>query len=251
MDNKANKLNWTKKAETLLAHLMSQSLDRDLTEAEQDMLSLVINDALQGIDIQKQYPAFYKQLTTDRALRDAFLEIMEIAAEGEPEPAPSAPSIVDKLPFLATLPPHRTFKALTGPWRLTWQQTIAQLNAVFLSRTAEPAYRSDMYMEDPWYILLRDSIDLSNTSLNIFLEAAQQGEKPEELQLALALAIHAPPTEPLPSLKATLTWGSYHEQTVITTPSRINFPPVPLTQILNEPMTSFLSDLHLSLETAP
>ncbi|HNB51142.1 MAG TPA: hypothetical protein PK530_04335, partial [Anaerolineales bacterium] len=220
MDNEANTPNWTEKAEALLTQLMSQSLARELTEAEQDMLSLVVNDALHGIDIQKQYPAFYQKLTVDGALRDAFLEIMEMVSEEDLEPAPLPLSIFEKLPFLATPAPHRTFEALTGPWRLTWQQTVAQLNALFLSRTVELASRADTTLDDPWYILIRDQVDLANVSYNIFLEAAQQDDVAEELQLALALAVHAPSTETLLPIKATLTWGTYHEQMTISVPPR-------------------------------
>jgi hypothetical protein len=73
---------WPEKADELLRQLVDQAPPQELTEMDLEMLSLVVNDALHGVDIQKRYPAFYQRLTEEPGLRDAFLEIFEMAEAG-------------------------------------------------------------------------------------------------------------------------------------------------------------------------
>jgi len=241
---------WPEKANELLTQVVGKTQLREISEVDQEMLSLVINDAIHGVDIQKQYPSFYKKLTEDAVLRDAFLDILDMAQEEGSETTETPTPLSEKLPFLSLHPQRPTIQQLADRWRVTWNQSIAQLNTIFLSHGSEPAYRGEAYLEDPWYVLVRDQIEMTGTQLNVFLEAAQQGEKPDELQLAVIVAIHAPLSETWPSLLASLTWGAYAETVSIGSQGRVAFPPVPLDKILNAQMTSFLSDLSLTLEPA-
>jgi hypothetical protein len=55
------------------------------------LLSLIITDTLNGIDISRHYPAFFEQLVTDIRLRETFLdamEILELSRAGQLEPLP-------------------------------------------------------------------------------------------------------------------------------------------------------------------
>jgi hypothetical protein len=42
------------------------------------MLSIMVNDALIGIDVMKKYPAFYSRMLVDAELRTAFLDTLEL-----------------------------------------------------------------------------------------------------------------------------------------------------------------------------
>jgi len=44
-----------------------------------DLLGLVVDDFLKGVDLQVQYPRVYQRLLSDAAYRAAFLEILEFA----------------------------------------------------------------------------------------------------------------------------------------------------------------------------
>ncbi len=241
---------WPEKATELLNQVIKKAQNETLSEADQEMLSLVINDALHGVDIEQQYPSFYKKLIQEAALREAFLDILDMAQDENAEPIDDPTLASAKLPFLAIPRPSATLQQLADRWRMTWNQSIAQLNAIFLTTGPEPAYRGTSDLEDPWYVLVRDQIDITDTQLKIFLEVAQQGEKPDELQLALAVNINTQPPQAWPSLTARLTWGEYAETVFIRSQERATFHPVLLSRILNEQMTSFRSDLTLTVEPA-
>ena len=42
------------------------------------MLSLVVHDALEGVDISTHYPAFYQRMLADNELREAFLDTLDL-----------------------------------------------------------------------------------------------------------------------------------------------------------------------------
>ncbi|MCB9134784.1 MAG: hypothetical protein H6636_05110 [Anaerolineales bacterium] len=239
---------WPVKADELLL-LAEKGHSQEATEADDTMLSLVINDALQGIDIQKKYPAFYKRLTEEAALRDAFLDIMDMVQDDLTEPTTTMPSPFEKLPFLAFPISHPILNILADRWQLTWQQSIAQLNAIFLPQTGL-SFRGEEELDDPWFVLLRENVEISGKFVNVFLEATQEEISPDQLHFALAVGIDTLPKDTWPSLSATLTWGEYAATIPLKLQGRTMFPPVLLSQILDEQMTSFHSDLHLLLEPA-
>lgn len=241
---------WPEKANELLNQLVDNAPHQELTETDLEMLSLVVNDALHDVDIQKQYPAFYKRLVEEPGLRDAFLDVLEMAEEGENEelelelPEP----ISKKLTFLAEPDPVSIVEQLTDRWRVTWQQSTAYLNTVFLSRNLAFGYRNQVQGEDPWFVLLREQIIVEQSQLNVFLEATLQEKGPVELALALAVTINAQPARTWSKIVAFLSWGDYQESLSIRLNERTSLPPAPLQQLLNEQMNTFRSDLQLSLD---
>lgn len=237
---------WPEKVVVLL-HQVSRKTHTPLTERDQEVLSLVIHDALQGLDIQKQYPAFYQRLVHESHLREAFLDILAMA-QAETEPTLESASLPTPS-FVPPPPQSPLLQRLADRWKITWHQNIAQLNALFLAPGLEPTYRGEANLEDPWFVLVRDQVNLDETQFLVFLEAAQQGEKPDELQLAMNVSLHGlTPLNP-PPLSAHLHWGTYAESMTITQ-GRATFPPVPLFDILNDSMTAFQADLYLTLELA-
>ncbi|HJR79147.1 MAG TPA: hypothetical protein VJ821_03675, partial [Anaerolineales bacterium] len=72
------------------------------TVEDEEMLALIIEEASQGIDIAKRYPAFYQRLLNFPDLRQAFLEILESIEEEAGAPAiPWADTEELDLSFLA------------------------------------------------------------------------------------------------------------------------------------------------------
>ncbi|HNB54716.1 MAG TPA: hypothetical protein PK530_22395, partial [Anaerolineales bacterium] len=156
---------WPEKANELLNQLVDNAPRQEITETDLELLSLVVNDALNGVDIQKQYPAFYKRLVEEPGLRDAFLDVLEMAEEGENEelelelPEP----ISKKLAFLADPDPVSIVEQLTDRWRVTWQQSTAYLNTVFLSRKLAFGYRNQAHEEKPWFVLLHEQVEIEQS----------------------------------------------------------------------------------------
>lgn len=70
------------------------------------MLSIMVNDALVGIDVMKKYPAFYSRMLVDGELRAAFLDILDLLEQSRTGQLPEFPgSGVINLDFLQQVRP--------------------------------------------------------------------------------------------------------------------------------------------------
>lgn len=54
----------------------NQSEQRPLTEAENDIISILADAAYRGVDIQQEYPAIYDQVLNTPAMRLAMLDLL-------------------------------------------------------------------------------------------------------------------------------------------------------------------------------
>ncbi len=219
-----------------------------MTEDE-EMLSLVLSDALQGVDITSQYPDFYRKLLADAELRQTFLDALDLLEKekaGQLLPLPE--ETVPDLSFLKTVatPPHPIIEnPAPGQWRITWRLLQAQLTRIF--QPAALAYRSGRFsLEDKSDILLRSQFVVSGQSYDIFLEAVRPVDQPDNLRLYLAAA---PLTDaPLPAMTVHLQWGDVHRTAVTGPHGRARFQPIPLTAVLDKTGQNIRADLQLTLE---
>lgn len=92
------------------------------------MISLVLTDALQGVDVAGRYPAFFRRLRVDPELALTYhdaLDLLTADAAGQLRPLPGPPS--RDLSFLAqsTIRPQLQ---VTAPdhWCITWCPTLSQ-----------------------------------------------------------------------------------------------------------------------------
>ncbi len=205
--------------------------------------------ALQGIDIPTHHPAFFRKLLANASLRQAFLETLE-AMEQLPVSVPPAAGISESPRYqeiLNKVPPqplvdwwHRQ------RWRITWRQTAAQLQSIFLPASPAPTYRAEISATgDIRYALFRSQVDVEGFLLDVTLDAIHPaGADALNLVLAVAQAGETPP------LFATLVWGNYRQtQPIIST--LISFPPVPVAQILDSTQENVANPLNLVIETTP
>lgn len=225
----------------------------DIDKADEDLLDLMAEQALQGVDISKSHPTFFRKLLANAALRRAFLETLETMERMQAGiPPASLPSTA-----LSELPPYQEILNKVPPqplvdwwhrqrWRITWRQTAAQLQAIFLPASPEPIYRAEI---DPTgdirYALFRSQVDVEGFLLDVTLDAIHPaGTDALNLVLAMAQADETPP------LFATLVWGSYrHTQPITATP--LYFPPLPISQILEPTQEKIVDSLNLVIETTP
>lgn len=271
--NDVDAADWTQKQLSQLSQRLEQagewpeSADRlwqDLAAFERDpspgqeinvhMLSLAVNHAFKGEDIAALYPDFYVRLLADSNLCEAFLDSLDLLEKNQlgqllPLPAP----LSRDLTFLQTTPP--IFPQLTvnlrtaaNHWSIHWQQTMAQLQAIFFPAYSPiaPIYRNAPMPEAPSFVLLDTEIEINQTHLSAFLTAAQIPEKPDELRLQLIVG--APPSIALSSLHAHLQWGNYQATTPLDSSGRATFPPLSLLTILDETGQRVTADLQLRLE---
>ncbi len=68
---------WPESADTLL-NLLQASYTREFSEDDMDLLGLVVDDFLKGVDLEVQYPQVYQWLLHAAAYRAAFLDILEL-----------------------------------------------------------------------------------------------------------------------------------------------------------------------------
>ena len=263
----------SKQAKTKLAELRAQlkkadekasgidhqpmSTASDFQKEDQQMLPIVLSDAINGLDIPTRYPVFFQKLLANNSLRKAFLEdldILEKSQIGGLEPLPGKPS--QDLDFLHTVPPTHTIELTpTGRWRITWVQVTEQLQHIFLSPTlsSEAIYRDDAnHLEETPFKLFHSNVDLNGESVTALLEALQPVANPDILQLSLSVALSGDLDEEsyLPKLLAHLQWGQYDESARVSQRGKAIFPNLPLSLILNQGRAQIGSNLRLTLESS-
>ena len=245
---------WPALADRLVSHLARPAVISSSGE-EDDLLSLVVSDALKGIDIPTRYPEFFQRLLAEDELRQAFLEALDLIESGPAATPEFTPTVSESsLSFLKSASAQPMLQQPSpGHWRVSWQQTIEQLQATFfpVRRASAPAYRHADDFEDSWFTLFRGDIELDQTRLAVLLEAVLRLDAPNALNVQLAVGIIPDPIEstaPLPDLRATLDWGSYNATVAVGQWGRATFPAVPLDVILDEANRRITSDLRLGLE---
>jgi hypothetical protein len=219
------------------------------------MLSLVVHDALEGVDIATHYPAFYQQMLADNELREAFLDTLDLLRRSQADellPLPQAAS--QDLSFLrARSSEPRVERAANGRWRILWQRTIADIQAIlFQPRTSlSPLFRSAAtQVEDPWFTLVNSEVDIEEQRISVLLQATQEVERPRVLPLFLTVGVLSVTDDEdvnLP-LRANLRWGRYGQGVLVDKNGQANFSPVPFSAVLAEGHQSVKGHLYLTLE---
>lgn len=118
---------WPPMADQLLALVTGQTLSPVTDESDRDMLSLVVHDALMGVDISQRYPTFWGKMLAAPALYQAFIEALELLeADGRQELTPALPTTVAALTFLQKEPVAQPVTVTAGDnWRITWKLLVA------------------------------------------------------------------------------------------------------------------------------
>lgn len=238
---------WQERANLLLVDLNQPALLSSVTEADYQMLSLVVNDALEGVDVTVQYPTFYRKLLADAQLRGAFLDALAILSDDAVDLNLRPEEFNRDLSFLKTaVSPSPTIKhPLTDKWQAVWHLLAKQIDQQFF-QSFQPVYRSSDLLEDTSIVLLRNDFAAGDRQYDVILEAASLFDTPEQLQLTLLVTPLS--DELLPTMKAGLQWGGAVLTAVPDRYGRAQFPLLPLNTILDESGNHILSDLHLSLE---
>ena len=218
--------------------------------ANNEMLSLIVDEAIKGIDISKNYPTFYKKLLNNPDLRQAFLdalESIELAEKAELINLPEVPN--SKLDFLTAPSLQPIITKRKDKWQISWQRTIDQLQALF--SPAQLVYRSDPTLyDDPWFTLLRGEVEIDGTLYAIALECTLSENDQESLSpfLKIAVTVESTTEEPQFPIQTSLQWGQYNGALRILEEGRARFPDIPFTMIFDEDNKNIIAELNLILE---
>lgn len=247
---------WPDSADRLLIHLDRPAQSTPSSEEENAaVLSLIVSEVLNGVDIAERYPALFRRVLEDEELRQAFLDALEAMESGRQEAQPPLDTPQHTLDFLKAAAPQPSIEyASPAKWRMVWQQTIDQLESLFFPASApQPAYRSIDDLEDPWFTLFRSDVEVAQAQLSVALEAIWMADPSDTLRVEVAVGFTPDPGEPaaqLPDLSARLTWGQYEEAVTITRRGRATFPRLPLNLVRDESTQRFTASLHFTLEPA-
>jgi hypothetical protein len=221
---------------------------RDNTQGDNDMLSLLIHDALAGVDITTRYPASYRRLLLDIPMREAFLDsldLLEKSRKGELEELPFQPS--RDLSFLREEPAQEVIERQgVNHWLLTWQKTKEEITSLFtaVAPLVPAPLRSDADLEA--VPLLRHHVDVENIRLDVWLEAQQPLMEPELLSVSLITAVTTTAAT-IPQITAHLQWGDYQKSATVGQHGQPNFALLPLAAIMDE-AGQITAELKFSLE---
>jgi hypothetical protein len=200
------------------------------------MLSIVVNDALNGVDIMKKYPAFYARMLADEDLRNSFLdtlELLEMSRAGE-LPEYEGPETVN-LSFLNKLLSKAALTRLAqGKWRVIWQTPVQQLQKLFDGVLLEPkaVYRNDdLYLEDTHTSLLQGLVEIEEREVEVRVDVSKNEAEPDNYNI-MFLVIE--PDEGLKGLEATISWGSYQQTVRLNSFGLAKFPPIKRTQLFDQ-----------------
>lgn len=201
------------------------------SELDDEMLDVVSSDALNGIDISRQYPAFYQKLLRSSRLRKAFLDLLGIEDAQGMLPV----SAIPQLTILHFAP---------GKWRIVWQRTAEQLLVLFSRPSYVTDYRADDFsITDNTIILLHSQTNVEGELTTLTLTATRLLDQPDELQLQLFIeSMH------FSAFQAHLRWGTYQANISLPANTFTQFPPVTLSAVMDETGQTITSGLDLTLE---
>ena len=222
---------------------------------ENEMVSLMVDETIKGVDIKIRYPDFYQKLFSNAELRQVFLDTLE-SIEAEKQGGMAALTSGDKpnLAFLTRKPQQSGIQKLDGDrWQIILQKTIQQLQELFSGGPAL-VYRSDANLfDDSWFPLARGEVELEGTSYSILLECGISKETEEALSASLniAMTLETATASPQSPIHATLQWGTYSQTLTITEEGRARFPDIPFSASFDQHDQKITSGLELILEIRP
>ena len=218
--------------------------------ADDEMLSLMVDEALAGVDISSRYPTFYRNLLHNADLRQAFVDALGSVEKGQHgEPVALSAETEPVLDFL-TSQSRETPLVISGPsqWRIIWRQTVEQLSSIF--SPPELAYRSDPSLfDDPWFTLLRGETEVDGSLYTVLLECTLAEDTEEALELSLNIAVTPERATNTPQLQlsANLEWGAFTDTLAIAEEGRIRFSNIPLAAVLDEERKYVKEELTLTI----
>lgn len=236
---------WPETADRLLAEITAAPA-AETGEEDVDMLSLVLNDALDGVDIARRYPNFYRRLLADLDLRQAFLDALAILEPEDLSDWEAFPqSLAVELGFLEDEVLQPLVEVAKEGWRIIWQRSVLQLEEI-LGIGSEPgaglAWRGPQRpgagaLGEESIPLLRDTVRVGERHVEVFLEATRPPGPGRQLEPTL-IVVGAEEAQPL---QAILRWGRYEEITAIDADGFARLPAVPLAAIFDETGLTALS----------
>ncbi len=224
---------------------------QSLAGVDEEMLSLLVDEARKGIDISRRYPAFYQNILANADLRQAFtdvLEALEMEERNEHVPLPNPTDV--NLDFLTKASPQPVLELLDHhQWRIRWAQTFEKIEAIF--SPVELVYRLDpILLDDPWFTLLKEDFEIASSLYSIVLDCTlAKDHNALTPYLRLAITLGSTIVDPPFPILAHLEWGSYNASIPLSEAGRIRLPDIPLNAVFDDEFYPIEVEFNFSLAT--
>lgn len=245
--------NWPESANRLWFHLARNGPEVTTVQGDDIMLSVVVSDAMDGVDIADRYPEFYRRMLQNPHVFQEFLDALDLL---EADRA----GTLEEVPVVAVAVPERRPKdaepevVLNGPrpWIARWMKGVEQLSSIF--RDFGPAFTPGFRMG--WGLLDEHAVSLISSHLNVDERefgvrlTAVLSDDPDSMDLQLMVALlddEGLDADDTSSLAASVQWGNYYQTSVIDEEGRAFFPPLPISAITDKSGETIVTELQLML----
>lgn len=246
---------WPEPANQLWLDLAKSEQAHD-KKADDSMFSIVVSDALEGIDIAKKHPEFYRRMLKNPELFQSFLDIVEVMEADRAGLLEPVEVIETAVPAIMPDDPKPIIERLaSGGWLVRWRQGVAQLNAIInsigLDLSPALATRSNRgWLEESVAPLIKSEVLVEEKNFGVRLSAVL-ADDPDALDLQLTVALLDEETVefPLTSLRVNVQWGSYSQEQTLNELGQAAFPPLPIEAIFDETGEAINNDLQLLIHS--
>ncbi len=211
---------------------------------DQESLSLIVDEALKGVDIRKRYPAFYDRLLRSSALRAQFIEFVQDLRDTDA--ADDDLPVLVKSADLAFLHHSEPVKSSTEPvWKVSLHRSAEQLMAAFFA--PQLGFRGNATTEETAITLLRSEFLMQGATYSVMLLGRLHETRDDILQLSLNVAASDGAFKPL---RSTLEWGKIKSDALIDHEGDTCLPDLPLASVFNRSLEKIEAELFLTLTVA-
>lgn len=239
---------WPQTADSLMTLFTQPAQPPGSDERDDHMLSLIVSDALSGIDIAQRYPSFYQKMMGNPWLFQAFLDAFDLLkADGEDALTLLPKAASRDLSFLKETPSEqpKVAQSSKGDWQVTWQLLVDELRRLLFPSPGLAYRRAVAPLEDESFLVLHEEVEVSGQLLEVMLEAVHPVARPEILRLQVLVASEGKQTDA--AMQASLSWGRYAETAVLDKYGQAQFPPLRLEVFLDESDQVNMGNLQLVL----
>lgn len=228
-----------------LGALLVATRENKVGDDDEDMIDLLVSEALDGVDIRTRYPDVFERLLAVPDLHELFVAALEsfetIPAGVVTQELERSPVISERLPNAVVRPTGEA-----GVWQAQWQLAADLLGTLF--QPAETVLRTGSPDEEErWVTLLRDEVGVGHGRVVIVLD----GRLNDDGQLApeLKLAFEAPENRGDQPFEAwgLLAWGPHRVEIPGTREYRTTLHALDLGELLEPDTLAVRAPLSLSL----
>jgi hypothetical protein len=216
---------------------LNSSIEMD-DSFDSDALSLIVDEALKGVDIHSVYPSFYHRMIKSAELRQKFLDAVESVNNQD------FGQIKDKSLIKKIISELITTEACQ---KQKIQLSVADLNTIFFP--PQVVYRSAVEEEASDFLMMNEEIELNSAIYSLLVEGSLESTELETLSLTAFVSVVekiVPDSSAMP-LDINVTWGDFSKVIHIPAEGEFHLVNVPYMAFLNNERDNIANPLEISI----